>query len=64
MTTAEVRDENIQPPPRFATSARENLARVMGNVNGKLVVLLEADKVLPTRDILALAATAESPAAA
>jgi purine-binding chemotaxis protein CheW len=41
----------VEPPPAFGTSVRTDFIHGMGKVNGKFVILLDADHVLATEEM-------------
>lgn len=44
----------IEPPPRFGSRVNAEFIHGMGNLNGKFVVILDADKLLSCEDLESL----------
>lgn len=56
----DLREDEIEPPPRFGTSVQVDYLLGMGKVDGKLALILDIDRVLSTDELLAASAVAES----
>jgi purine-binding chemotaxis protein CheW len=50
----DVPPSDIEPPPSFGSRIRTDFIHGMAKVNGRFVILLEADRVLATDELLAL----------
>lgn len=55
---------DIEPPPSFGTRIRTDFIQGMAKVNGKLVILLEVNRVLATEELLALSEASDTTVAA
>ncbi|HYJ09127.1 MAG TPA: chemotaxis protein CheW [Polyangiaceae bacterium] len=58
----EIPASEIEPTPSFGTKIRRDFIRGMGKVNGKFVVLLDAEHVLTFEDVEALQELNRAPA--
>jgi purine-binding chemotaxis protein CheW len=47
----EIASADIEPPPEFGARVRADFIRGMGKINGKFVVLLDADRVLSVEEV-------------
>lgn len=48
----EIPADQVEPPPDFGTAVRRDFIRSMGKVNGRFVVLLDADKAMDVEDMV------------
>lgn len=60
----EIPSSEIEPPPAFGAKIRSDFIGGMGKVNGKFVIILDADKVLSVDEMASLTGTGEAAAAA
>lgn len=60
----EIRDGEVEPPPSFGTQARTEDLVGIANVEKKLVLILDVDKVLSRVDVSGIGPGAETPAPA
>jgi purine-binding chemotaxis protein CheW len=60
----ELDESRIEPVPPFGVRVRIDFLRAMGNVGEKFVMLLDAERILSTTDLLATAAAAVDAASA
>lgn len=55
----DLRDDEIEPPPKFGTKVRVDYLLGMGHVGEKLALILDIDRVLSTDELLAASVAAE-----
>lgn len=56
--------DDIEPPPNFGARVHTDFIRGMAKVNGKLVILLEVNRVLAADELLALSEASDTRVAA
>jgi purine-binding chemotaxis protein CheW len=59
----EIPSSEIEPPPAFGARIRSDFIGGMGKVNGKFVIILDADKVLSVDEMASLTGAGEATAA-
>jgi purine-binding chemotaxis protein CheW len=59
----EIPSSEIEPPPAFGARIRSDFIGGMGKVNGKFVIILDADKVLSVDEMASLTGAEEATAA-
>jgi purine-binding chemotaxis protein CheW len=59
----EIPGSEIEPPPAFGARIRSDFIGGMGKVNGKFVIILDADKVLSVDEMASLTGAGEATAA-
>ncbi|HEX8989551.1 MAG TPA: chemotaxis protein CheW [Rhodocyclaceae bacterium] len=57
----EIPHADIEPPPEFGARVRSDFIRGMGKINGKFVILLDADRVLSVEEVAIAASVGRSP---
>lgn len=57
----ELSPEEIEAPPAFGTRVRVDYLQGMGKADKKFILILDIDRVLTTREILAVVAASEDP---
>ena len=60
----EIPNSDIEPPPAFGAKIRADFIGGMGKIDGKFVIVLDADKVLSVEEMASLTGGAEATAAA